>query len=65
MKAMMMFSCTLACESLRTSATTGDAVAVADWPNPLLVQNASPSKVARSTLIFFSIGQKCLIATNN
>jgi hypothetical protein len=30
MKAMMMFSSTLARESLRTSATTGDAVPGAD-----------------------------------
>jgi hypothetical protein len=30
MKPMMMFSSTLACESLRTSATTGDAVAGVD-----------------------------------
>lgn len=65
MEAMMMFSCTLACESLRTSATTGDAVAGADWPRPLLAQSESPTKIANNALIFFSIGQKFLITTNN
>jgi hypothetical protein len=58
MKVMMMFSSTLACESLRTSATTGDAVAVVDCPNPLLAHSENPSKVARNALMFFIIWQK-------
>jgi hypothetical protein len=58
MKAMMALSSTLACESLRTSATTGDAVAGMDCPNPLLAHNESPSKVASNALMFFIIWQK-------
>ena len=58
MKAMIMFSSTLACESLRASATTGDAAAGVDSPNPLLAHNRNPNKLASNAFIFFSIGQK-------